>query len=268
MEVVGTSCPTAYTRRQVTMSILTDLVTNIALIILWTALYEVTYRQLAYREIAFQVVAGVLFGAFAIAVMSIPLGLMPGVIFDGRSVVVGVAGMFGGPLAAAIAAAAAGVYRLLLGGVGAVTGVLVIASSGALGTAYYYLRLRRPDTVRYFHLYAFGVLIHAVTLLLMLTLPMAIRFEVLSKISIPVMLIFPAVTLIVCQLLLNRESGVHAKRRLKRIVEGTRALLLNTDTKGMISFANEAAARLLGFQAEELVGKPFLEFVYPGDMAR
>ncbi|MCK4515378.1 MAG: PAS domain S-box protein, partial [Spirochaetaceae bacterium] len=133
---------------------------------------------------------------------------------------------------------------------------------------YYYLRRRRPDAVKHHHLFAFGVLVHAVMLLLMLTFPRTIRLEVLSMISIPVMLIFPAVTLIVCRLLLKRESEVHARRRLNRIVEGTQALLLNTDTKGMISFANEAAAGLLGFQAEELVGKPFLEFVYPGDRAR
>lgn len=250
------------------MNIFRELIINSALIILLTGVYGAIYRQLAHRVKTFQLISGVLFGAAAIAVMNIPFHLMPGVIFDGRSVIVGAAGMFGGPLAAVLAAAAAGAYRLWLGGAGAVSGVGAIAASGALGAAYHYLRRRRPDTVKYYHLYAFGMLIHTVMLLLMLTLPRAIRFEVLAKISLPVMLIFPVITMIVCRLLLNRELEVNAKKRLNMIVEGTRALLLNTDTKGMISFINEAAAGLLGYQVKELVGKRFLEIVYPVDRER
>ncbi len=250
------------------MIIFKEVIINSALIISLSALYGGIYRRLAHRVKAFQVITGLLFGVAAVAVMNIPFHLMPGVIFDGRSVVVGAAGMFGGPLAAVLAAAAAGVYRLWLGGAGAVTGVWVIASSGALGTAYHYLRRGRPNFVKYYHLYAFGMLIHTVMLLLMLTLPRAIRFEVLAKISIPVILIFPVITMVVCRLLLNREKEIHRQKRLHRIVEGTRALLLNTDTKGMISFINEAAAGLLGYQVKELVGKRFLEFIYPGDRER
>lgn len=250
------------------MIIFKELIINSALIISISALYGAIYRQLAHRVKTFQVITGVLFGVAAIAVMNIPFHLMPGVIFDGRSVIVGAAGMFGGPPAAALAAAAAGAYRLWLGGAGAVTGVTVIVSAAGIGVAYHYLRRRRPDAVKYYHLYAFGVLIHMVMLLLMLTLPRAIRFEVLANISIPVMLIFPPVTLVVCRLLLNREDEVDAKRRLNRIVEGTRALLLNIDTKGMINFMNEAAAGLLGYQVKELVGKHLLEYVHPVDRER
>jgi len=247
------------------MNIFKALIINGALIISLSALYGAIYRQLVHRVKTFQVITGLLFGVSAVVVMNIPLHLMPGIIFDGRSVVVGAAGMFGGPLAAVLAATAAGAYRLRLGGAGAVTGVAVILSAAGIGVAYYYLRRRRPDTVRYYHLYAFGMLIHTVMLLLMLTLPRAIRFEVLSKISIPVMLIFPVITMVVCRLLLNREDEVDAKKRLNRIVEGTQALLLNTDTKGVINFINEGAAVLLGYQVKELVGKYYLEFIHPGD---
>ena len=86
------------------MSIFTDLVINGALIISLVALYGSLYRQLAHRARTFQVVTGVLFGGAAIAVMNIPFHFMPGVIFDTRSVIVSAAGMFGGPLAAVLAA--------------------------------------------------------------------------------------------------------------------------------------------------------------------
>jgi len=247
------------------MNIFKEFIINSALIILLSALYGGIYRQLAHKLKTFQLITGVLFGVSAIVVMNIPLHLMPGVIFDGRSVVVGAAGLFGGPLAAVLASIAAGAYRLWLGGAGAVTGVAVIVSAAGIGVAYHYLRRRRPDSVKYYHLYAFGMLIHIVMLLLMLTLPRVIRFEVLAEISIPVILIFPVITMVVCRLLLNREKEVHMQKRLHRIVEGTQALLLNTDTRGMISFINEAAAGLLGYQVKELIGKRFLEYIYPGD---
>ncbi len=90
------------------MNIFKELITNSALIILITALYGAIYRQMTHRLKTFQVITGVLFGVAAIAVMNIPFHLLPGVIFDGRSVIVGVAGLFGGPLATVVAAAAAG----------------------------------------------------------------------------------------------------------------------------------------------------------------
>ena len=73
---------------------------------------------------------GVVLGGIGIGVMLAPLTLMPGVIFDVRSVLLAITGLFFGAIPAAIAMAMTAAYRLSLGGAGAWTGVAVILSSG------------------------------------------------------------------------------------------------------------------------------------------
>ena len=59
-----------------------------------------------------------------------------------------------------------------------------------------------------------------------------------------------------------------AEEKFRFLVEGTQAFLLSTDTRGRISFVNDAVARSLGSTSGELVGKFYLRFVAPEDRAR
>ena len=77
-----------------------------------------------------------------------PVVLMPGVIFDARSVVLSMAGLFGGPLVACIAAAMAATGRLWLGGAGAEVGLMVIALCTVMGLLYREARARTRVGVR------------------------------------------------------------------------------------------------------------------------
>lgn len=76
---------------------------------------------------------GALFGILAILCMIFPMQLVPGVIADQRNLVVFFAGAFGGPVAAAIAAGAAGLYRFEIGGIGAYAGMGGIFTSALFG---------------------------------------------------------------------------------------------------------------------------------------
>ncbi len=67
----------------------------------------------------------------------------------------------------------------------------------------------------------------------------------------------------------NIEAALREKEaRLRRIIEGTDALLLNVDSRGRITYVNEGAAHLVGYSAEELLGKLYLRFVHPKDRDR
>jgi len=52
---------------------------------------------------------------------------------------------------------------------------------------------------------------------------------------------------------------------LRAIVEGTHALLVQVDVEGRLTYANDAAARAVGYSAEEMVGMPYLQIVHPED---
>ena len=65
--------------------------------------------------------------------MSMPMTLTPGVFFDGRSIILGLAGLFESPLVVIVAVVMGSAYRIYLGGTGAFTGVGSIIISAGIG---------------------------------------------------------------------------------------------------------------------------------------
>lgn len=85
-----------------------------------------------------------------------------GVIFDTRSILISVSGLFLGYLPTVVATLMISVYRIYLGGSGAMTGVLVTVTSAAIGLLWY--RYRMPTLLKkinkvWLELYLFGVLV-------------------------------------------------------------------------------------------------------------
>src|SRR5660398_209271 len=117
--------------------------------------------------------------------------LRGGVIYDGRSIVLGLAGLFGGPVTAVVAALMSGAYRLYLGGAGTVVGLLVIGEAAAFGVILHFLRRRDERWVGLIRLWAFGVMIHVVMLALQLALPAGMGWAVLGSVGPPVLILFP-----------------------------------------------------------------------------
>ena len=87
--------------------IFVSLAENLALIVACSTVYGFIRRRLSCSRRCIAILAGVLFGGVAITGMMIPFDYAPGVIFDGRSALLSIAGLFGGPITAAIAAAIA-----------------------------------------------------------------------------------------------------------------------------------------------------------------
>ncbi len=90
------------------------------------------------------VVLGLFMAVAAMASMTLAIRLQPGVIFDLRSAPLAVAGLFGGPIGAAIAGGCAMLYRILLGGVGTAPGRDGHHPRDAGGPARLRALLRRP----------------------------------------------------------------------------------------------------------------------------
>jgi two-component system cell cycle sensor histidine kinase/response regulator CckA len=87
-----------------------------------------------------KILQGIIFGAIAIASMMVPYKYAPGVIFDGRSIVISLCTLFFGPVSGIISALFAEVYRIYLGGAGLLMGTLVILSSLLIGWAFHVSR--------------------------------------------------------------------------------------------------------------------------------
>lgn len=209
-----------------------------------------------------QGLVGILLGAVGLVVMSTPLTLMQGVVFDTRSVLIGISGLFFGVVPTAITVAITAAYRLHQGGSGAWTGVYVILASGAIGILWRHLRRSGLAHLCFGELLLFGLAIHLAMLGLMLTLPWDIAWDVLSKITLPVLLLYPLGTALLGKLMSTRVAREEEKIKTRENEEKFRALyasvmdpilVAETDT-GIIVECNPAAEELFRRSRMELLG--------------
>lgn len=149
------------------------------------------------------------------ALMLTPWVFAPGIIFDTRSVLLSIAGLFFGVIPGVIVMTMAAGLRLILGGPGAWTGVSVIISSGLIGIAWRQLHRSSLTEISWRELYFLGCVVHIFMPLLMFTLPWSIAISVLRKISLPVLLIFPVGTAMMGALMTNRLQREQAKEKLE-----------------------------------------------------
>ncbi|MCF8033422.1 MAG: PAS domain S-box protein [Desulfarculaceae bacterium] len=252
--------------------VFTTLLYNAALLLALGYLYSLIARHWEQDKVLSRVYKGLLFGGVVLAVMINPVTLMPGVVFDTRSIVASIAGLFGGPIPALIAVVIASAFRLWEGGIGTFTGVLVVFSSSLIGSAFYFWGRKSPHAKRPTTLYGFGVLVHVAMLLCMFTLPWPLSLEVLKKISLPVILIYPLVTMLLALMLAEGEKTLKIEKALKVSEEKFRLNfdhssigMIMTGIDGTLLNVNDHFCQMLGYTYEELTGLNFNNITHPDD---
>ena len=235
---------------------------NISLLLAAALIFDViAVRGHVKKQVTAQIASGLALGAIGMAVMLTPWTLAPGVIFDTRSVLIGVSGLFFGSLPTLIAMAMTSALRIYQGGLGMLTGVCVIVASGLIGIAWRRFRKAPLDQIGLAELYLFGIAVHVAMLLLMLTFPWETAQRVLANISLPVLLIYPPGTALMGSLLVNRLRREHSVEALKWSEEKYRALfeavldpLLVADRgDGRIVDCNAAAEGYFGLTRTQLL---------------
>ena len=116
--------------------ILIDFIYNLALLAALSVISVFILERMKDR-ISGKIFQGLLFGFIAIIAMLRPINIGPGLIFDGRSVVISLCGFFFGPFSVIISWGMAVSLRIYQGGAGAVMGILVISSSSLLGLIFH-----------------------------------------------------------------------------------------------------------------------------------
>ena len=239
-----------------------SLIQNIALLVALTFVHSLLLRRLRNYGLLFPLFSGLLFGCVAMMGMMTPVALQPGLIFDGRSIVLAVAGFFGGPVVALIAAVFTSAYRFWLGGVGAAPGVAVITGSAAIGVIWHYLRLSNKRFASIPALYLFGLFVHLWMIACMTFLPAALVKLVLANIAWPVLLLYPPVTMLLCLLFLQMEQQINTeeelateRNHLETLFEVNGSGMLVVSSARQILQVNTQFCHQFGYTREELVGQ-------------
>ena len=252
---------------------LIGIVNNITLLLVLGFLYSVSIRRWDIRTLKGQCIAGLLFGLVAVIGMVVPVQYSPGLIFDGRTILLGTVGLFGGGLAAAVAVVMTGLLRIWQGGVGQWAGVATILSSALFGLLFRRMQIQFGWNRNNLFLYASGLVIHLSMLACMLLLPESIRWKVLSDISLPVLLVYPFATMLYGRLIVELEARNEAADELKEsqqlyeaLAESSTAGIGLRDEAGRFAYVNKMMATMLEVpEPNQLLGVPYLDFVHPED---
>ena len=203
--------------------IVLTLLQNIALVVLLSAVQQIVFdRWLVKDGIGEQAISGVLYGLVGIAAMASPLELATGYIFDGRSVILTLAGAFGGPLTAGIAVVMSAGYRLWLGGMGAWAGVFVIIVAAGLGTLFHEVARRGLDVMRTGPILGLSILVHILMLWGQVFFLGDAGVRAVGQIGLPVLTLFPLATLLVAKLMLDQRRRVALQQSLELRAEDLR----------------------------------------------
>lgn len=183
-----------------------QLVQNAAVVFLLASVQQWILSRWSGTQQLRLVLSGVLYGASAVIVMANPIVLADGYIFDGRSVILSIAGLFGGPVVAAIAAAIAVGHRLAVSGIGVVPGVIVIITSAAIGTLFWELGRRGLDVMRPLPLYLMGFVVHALAVWVQVFALGETGLGAMRVVGPSLIVFLPVATMVVALLLAGQEE--------------------------------------------------------------
>ena len=245
-----------------------EILKGVALMLVLCLLYSAVIRAWRVQGVASQAAAGVLFGSFVILGMFSPVVIVPGVLLDTRTVVLGMAGLFGGPLVAGIALGMGAAWRLWLGGLGAWSGVLVMVLCTVLGLLYRQGRLRGQLRINYPTLLAFGFLLHVVALASFCLLPVDVQKQLHATPPLLFLLIFSLGTVLMGLLLHDVEKRVATEQalvessaRLQAIASSMPDLLFVLDARGIYLEVLSTHPLSLVKTAGQILGKRLQDLV-------
>lgn len=254
-----------------TQTLITGLATNIALLLSLTLLYNLIKTYLPKGSpVDNGIVYGVLFGGIAVLGMLMRLSILPGVVIDGRVVIAGLAGAFGGPLTGVVAGLIISGYRLMVGGVGTTAGIGAILTASCIGVLLY---AKWGNHSRVYHplsLLGLGAVFAFQGLLWSVALPTDIAWQAFKIYAVPVSLFYPLGTVFIGMLLANEHRHHRtqialqtSEERLRRVYDTAPLAFVVWDTETRITDWNKKAEEVFGWPKEAVIGHSFFDIIVP-----
>ena len=199
--------------------------------------------------------------------------MIPGIVFDVRSVLLSISGLFLEFIPTLIAILATSIYRISLGGNGMWMGLAVIISSGTIGLLWNTFRPKWRSKNTMIELLAMGFVVHIGMLGCTIFLPYEVVITTLKTILLPILTIYPLVTMLLGLLMINWANSWQNRNRLK-VSEEKYRILLDESTDPIFSFApdgtytyaNKAFAEGVEKRIDQIIDKKIWD-VFPKEEA-
>lgn len=250
------------------MNMIVSFINNAALLITLSVFYGIFIRLRRNNETAASILTGCWFGLIAVAGMMMPFVYQPGAIFDGRSIVLALSGLFGGGISSVFSVIIAGSFRAYIGGPGVWAGIATIIFCTAAGLFFRRIYQNKPEEIKLLSLLFIGILVHLVMLACQLLFPWPDGIKIIRMIGIPVIAVFPIAFLLMSILLGSQEKSLQGLIDLKKAESLYRTTLysigdavITTNKTGHIKHLNRLAEKLTGLEETNACGKPLDEVI-------
>ena len=250
-------------------SITINLIYNITILLTLALIYSTLQNNVKVCNLRCNILLGFCIGIVGLLIMSIGLQLTSEVIFDARTILISVAGMFFGMIPTIIAGTMMIIYRLIIGGSGMYAGIIVIITTTAIGVLWHNYRFQKilERKNKYIgEFYIFGLIIHVDMFLCMLVLPKDQIFVVFKNILLPVFILFPIATYLLCIILFNQYTRNDLIIRLKeseekyrQIAENFSDVIWTADINLNTTYVSPAVENLIGEPAEVYMNRSLEE---------
>lgn len=260
-------------------TIIMGLVYNAALLIALALIYIALYNKPRIPTRGNDLLMGLIAGLAGVLIMHTAVSLSSGAIFDARSILMSTLGLFFGTIPTLLAGGIMMVYRILLGGPGALAGALVIIGSGLTGILwrkYRFHTLMAKTGSSFVEFLLFGVIVHLFFLLSSPAIPAEYFRETIEGILAPVLLVYPLGTALICVLLKNHHQKVRfaenlreSNERINKILEGANAGTWEWNVQTGDQIINERWAEIIGYTIEELApvnARTWMDNTHPEDL--
>jgi len=255
-------------------SIILGLIQNTAILLAFSMIYDYSWLpKKDSKKLSNKILAGVVIGTIGILLMLTPWKQYPGLVFDTRSVLLSLSGLFFGFIPSLIAAVIMGIYRIFLGGAGIWMGLSVITLSASIGILWRKMRPGWRNKNYIAELIYLGIIVHLVMLACTFLLPGESIMPALRNIFIPILTIYPAGTVLLGILMVRQLNNKENKDAVFRLIESERRFIdllknfnyfsLILDKSGNIMFCNSKVQENSGLTNEELLGKNAFDTLLP-----
>jgi diguanylate cyclase (GGDEF)-like protein/PAS domain S-box-containing protein len=252
------------------IELLVGMLSNALLMLGLFVIYEISDHLPARWYRIWRYVTGLLTAAICIVIMAAPYELRPGLVYDTRSILISVTALIFGPVPTLITAAAATGYRIWMGGIGMLPGVGTIVTSAVIGLVWRRWVFHRSRQIRWkwLNLYVMGLVVHILMLACMFLMPLEEAMETVSRIAVPVMVVYPVFSVLLGMLLYHGQERRDSVEQLRESEERFQMLFnrapmgyQSLDKEGYFIDVNQQWLDVLGYDRTEVVGHWFGAFV-------
>ncbi|WP_404360270.1 PAS domain S-box protein [Methylotuvimicrobium sp. KM1] len=249
---------------------------NAALLLTIALAFDMSAGRFLFKpNVVGQILIGSGLALIGTVIMLTPWYYQPGIIFDTRSVLLSISGLFFGTIPTAVAMAGTAALRLYQGGIATWTGVSVIIVSGLAGILWRHFRPSPLVEISGRELWLFGLLVHVLMLALMLVLPYSTAIQVLADIALPVLTIYPLAvvmlgSLMIIRLRRDRDTAElrESETRFRTLFEQAAAGVAQIDIRtGRFMRINRRFCDIVGYTRNEMEHLTYQSITHPEDLA-